>query len=89
MNTGNKKVLVPIAAGTIREIIVDEPEILDLNKKMTFEASDNGIIALDGEREIPFKPGDRFDIVITRNGPYRVIVDKTLEYAQRSGFFNR
>jgi len=89
VNTGNKKVLVPIAAGTIREIIVDEPEILDLNKKMTFEASDNGIIALDGEREIPFKPGDRFDIVITRNGPYRVIVDKTLEYAQRSGFFNR
>lgn len=89
VNVGGKKVLVPIAAGTIREIIVDEPEILDLNKKMTFEAGENGIIALDGEREIPFKPGDRFDIVITRNGPYRVIVDKTLEYAQRSGFFNR
>jgi len=87
VNSGNKRVKAPIAAGTIGTITVDEPKVLKLNEPVYFNPNYNGIIALDGEREIPFKVGDNIVIKITRNGPYRVVVDRTLEFAQRNGFF--
>ncbi len=87
VNSGNQRVKAPIAAGTIQTITVDKPKILKLDEPISFKPTYNGIIALDGEREIPFKVGDNIEIKITRNGPYRVIVDKTLELAQKNGFF--
>lgn len=44
-------------------------------------------MALDGEREVPFKVGENIEIKITSHGPYRVIVDRILELAQKNGFF--
>lgn len=87
VNSGDQRVKAPIAAGTIQEITVDRPKILQLDESFHFDPTYNGIIAVDGEREVPFKIGENIEIKITRNGPYRVIVDKTLELAQRSGFF--
>lgn len=87
VNSGDQRVKAPIAAGTIQEITVDRPKILQLDESFHFDPTYNGIIAVDGEREVPFKNGENIEIKITSNGPYRVIVDKTLELAQRSGFF--
>lgn len=87
VNSGDQRVKAPIAAGTIQEITVDRPKILQLDESFHFDPTYNGIIAVDGEREVPFKIGENIEIKITRNGPYRVIVDKTLELAQRNGFF--
>jgi predicted polyphosphate/ATP-dependent NAD kinase len=87
VNSGGQRVKAPIAAGTIQEITVDRPKILQLDESFYFNPTYNGIIAVDGEREVPFKNGENIEIKITSNGPYRVIVDKTLELAQRSGFF--
>ncbi|NLX61656.1 MAG: ATP-NAD kinase [Tissierellia bacterium] len=87
VNSGNKKVRAPIAAGTIEEIRVDEPRILKLDEAVCFKPTYNGIMALDGEREVPFKVGENIEIKITSHGPYRVIVDRILELAQKNGFF--
>lgn len=87
VNTGSKKVKVPIAAGTIEKITVDDVKILKLDEKIHFISEYRGVMALDGEREVPFKAGEQFEIKVTRNGPYRVIVDKALEDGLRKGFF--
>lgn len=87
VNSGSNRIKVPIAAGTIQELTVDEPKVLKLGESVQFKPNYNGIMALDGEREVPFKIGEHFQIKVTRNGPYRVLVDKTLEIAQKNGFF--
>jgi len=87
VNSGEEKVKAPIAAGTIQEVWVDKLKILQLDESFYFNPNYNGIIALDGEREVPFKIGENIQIKVTRNGPYRVIVNKTLELAQKKGFF--
>lgn len=89
VNSGRDRVIVPIAAGTIQEILVDKPRILGLDESVHFKPTYNGIMALDGEREVPFKAGEDIEIKVTRRGPYRVIIDRTLELAQRNGFFKR
>lgn len=87
VNTGSRKVKVPIAAGTIENLTLDEIKILQLNEKVHFRSKYKGVMALDGEREIPFKEGEVFEIKVTRNGPYRIIINKALEYGLAKGFF--
>lgn len=82
-------IIAPVAAGLIREIHMGEHKILKLNTEYTYSMESDGIIAVDGEREIPFQEKDRISFRITRDGPFRVNVRKALEDAQRSGFFNR
>ncbi|WZL73978.1 NAD(+)/NADH kinase [Clostridiaceae bacterium 35-E11] len=83
------KIVAPIAAGLIREIQMGEPQILQLHEGYSFTPEHKGMIAVDGEREVPFQAGDELIFKITRNGPYHVDIRKALETAQINGFFNR
>ena len=47
------------------------------------------MIAVDGEREVPFYIGETLVFKITREGPYRLNIKKALEIAQKDGFFNQ
>lgn len=89
VNVGEFDLVAPIAAGTMKEIRVDEPLIHPLSELFSISMDYKGIMALDGERELPFKKGDIFEFKITRDGPYRVNIKKTIESAQLNGFFNR
>ena len=89
VNVGEFDLVAPIAAGTMKEIRVDEPLIHPLSELFSMSMDYKGIMALDGERELPFKKGDIFEFKITRDGPYRVNIKKTIESAQLNGFFNR
>lgn len=89
VNTGNNNLVAPIAAGKMKPILIGDPVLHNLDESFQMIAEYNGIMALDGEREIPFKKGDSFCFKITRNGPYRVNIRKTIENAQSNGFFNR
>lgn len=82
------EIIAPIAAGLVKTIKMGEPEIIELDKEYEYLAENKGVIALDGEREITFKKGDRFIFKITRSGPFRVDIKKTLETAQLNGFFD-
>jgi Uncharacterized conserved protein len=87
LRNNKHKIIAPIAAGIIRPIHVEDAEIINLNAKYEFISKEGGTIALDGEREITFKAGERFVFKITRNGPLHVDIIKTLEMAQNKGFF--
>ncbi len=89
VNAGEFQLVAPIAAGTMKKIRVDEPLIHPLGEIFSMPMDYKGIMALDGERELPFKKGDVFEFKITRDGPYRVNIKKTIESAQLNGFFNR
>ncbi len=86
--TNNKhKIIAPVAAGIITPIYIGDVDIINLNDEYEFISKEGGTIALDGEREITFKAGERFVFKITRNGPLRVDIINTLELAQKRGFF--
>jgi len=89
LNVGDDYYVAPIAAGTMKLIRIDEPEILKIGEGYKIEFNFNGVMALDGERELIFKSGEIYEVKITRNGPIRVDVMKTIESAQERGFFKR
>jgi len=82
------KILAPIAAGTIKPVTMGDEVIIKLNEDFRYETKVSGTIALDGEREIAFQAGNAFVFRITRNGPLRVDIRKTVELAHNNGFFN-
>ena len=75
-------VMAAIAAGTLERMKLTEPEIIPVGgeKEMTFE--ETCMIALDGEREVKVKPGEKITFKIMRNGPFRVLTRQTIEKAQ-------
>ena len=89
VNVGENTMLVPIAAGTMEHIRMNEPIIHNLDESFSMKMENNGVIALDGEREITFKKDDLFKFKITRRGPLSVNIKNTLESAQKNGFFIR
>lgn len=89
VNKGNNFMVAPIAAGTMKAITIDEPVIHKLDEEFSLTMDHNGTMALDGEREIPFKKGEVFSFKISRKGPNRVNIKKTIELAQKNGFFTR
>lgn len=89
LNDKYSQLIAPLGAGIIEKIHMSEPKILRLNEEYVYLADTNRVIALDGEREIEFKQGEKLTFKITRKGPVRVKVSEVLENAQKSGFFIR
>ena len=87
LNSCGRTVIAPIAAGVIKKVNVGKLPRLNLHEEHYYKTGDKGIIAVDGEREIPFKEGDEFIFKIVRNGPCHVDVRRTLEIAQENGVF--
>ncbi len=87
VNTGSNSILAPIAAGTMETIRTDRPIKHKINEEFFIKMDDNGIMALDGEREILFKKNEVFSFKITRNGPNRVKIKEIIEQAQKENFF--
>jgi hypothetical protein len=87
INGGGNHFLAPFAAGKIVSVEAHKLEILPLDEGLKWEADHRGIIAVDGEREVPFAKGDQLTFKITRNGPLHVNVRRSLEIAQENGFF--
>jgi predicted polyphosphate/ATP-dependent NAD kinase len=83
----DQKILAPIAAGMVQTFNAGFLEKIELESSYVYIAEENGIIALDGEREVQFSQRDKIEFRIMRNGPLRVDVIKTIELAQRNNFF--
>lgn len=88
VNVGSSSIIAPVSAGVMESIYVDEPKLLEIGEEFEFIAEERGTIALDGEKEIEFSPGDKFIFKIARNGPYHVDVVKAMEIAQSGDFFS-
>ncbi|HCX65835.1 MAG TPA: ATP-NAD kinase [Eubacteriaceae bacterium] len=86
---GSRKVLVPFGAGKMQDLVTDEVVTMKLGEKHTYQADHKGTLALDGERTVLFKEGDKLDFVIERKGPHRVSIKKALDFARKKGFFKQ
>jgi predicted polyphosphate/ATP-dependent NAD kinase len=74
------RIIAPIAPGLVREIgIRDYAQFAPRQRHVL--APRSGTIALDGEREIEFDPGNRIDVALDPNGPQTIDVPATLTYA--------
>lgn len=78
----------PFAAGVIASYHIDHLTPLNTGEPYTFVPDFNGMVALDGEREVSFKSGDSLTFEILRNGPVKVDVRRCVEIAQKNNFFN-
>ncbi len=86
---GGERVLASIAAGVLTEVELGTPQILELGEAYEFIAAERCMIALDGEREVPVAAGSKVKIIVTEDGPWRVLPRKALEEAQRLGMYRR
>lgn len=87
LGTGEPNTLASVGAGSIRGIHVADARRLALNEPYVRVMTTQGTLALDGEREIFFRPGDVIQCMVTLCGPMRVDVRRTVELARERGFF--
>jgi hypothetical protein len=64
-------------------------ELVPLDVAVEMELAWDCMVALDGERELRGKKGDRLTFLVTQRGPWRVQIKRTLEKAVELGFFKR
>jgi hypothetical protein len=76
-----------ISAGAFARFDVIEKRLPGFGETIDFTTEHNGTVAVDGEREVTFRAGDRVVLSISRNGPRKVDIFRAVESAQKNGFF--
>ncbi len=84
---GDTNVRAALAAGVIAPFRLERLEIVPLDQTLTWTMTEAGMLALDGEREVRLERGESVGMRITRNGPMKVDVRRTLETAHANGYF--
>ena len=83
---GKERVKAPVAPGLIRTVSVESCRVFEPGQAVPITHSP-ALIALDGERELIVKKGDRLTIQISSRGPRVVDVSQTLKQASQEGLF--
>jgi hypothetical protein len=82
-----RQVLAPIAPGRIASVGIGELVVLSPEIPQPVLGERPAVLALDGEREIALRPGDRADVTLQLEGPWIVDVERTLRLAVEDGVF--
>lgn len=83
---GKARVKAPVAPGLIPTVPVESCQVFEPGQAVPITHTP-ALIALDGERELIVKKGDRFTIQISSRGPRVVDVLQTLKQASHEGLF--
>ncbi len=83
---GGGQVLAPIAPGLIRRVNIQSFRLIDPGQDIPIQPAP-GLAALDGERELVVKAGDRYRIGLSLEGPRVVDASATIRRAAAEGFF--
>lgn len=79
-------VMAPIAPGLIAPVFVRSFELLGIGERRPL-VSAPGVIALDGERELPILEGDHLEVGLSPEGPYVVDIERAVREAVKAGMF--
>lgn len=82
--TARITVAAAIAPGLVIEVGVACVEPLPPGRAVAL-STDGGTIALDGERELELRDGERFTVTLESSGPYTIDVPRTLGWAAHAG----
>ncbi len=85
---GGQTILAPIAPGLVTELGIKSWRSLKVGEHGVITLAP-AVLALDGEREISIKPGERIEIRLSQNGPHVVDVTAALQAASQQGVFTR
>lgn len=83
---GTVKVLAPIAPGLIEQVSIESYRLLKIGEEVEVTCKPS-VLALDGEREVEVRSGERIFIRLSEGGPRIVDVCRALEEAAKSGVF--
>ena len=81
-------VRAPIAPGLLAEVGIAGYEPMPAGRPFDV-ALDAGVVALDGERELTFEPGERVQLTLRADAFPTVDVPRCLQIAARDGLFHR
>jgi hypothetical protein len=84
LGPGGRRVLAPIAPGLVRPVAVAAYRRLRVGDLVDVDAR-GGVLALDGERELPLRAGERIQIRLTDRGPRLVDIGEALRQAVEHG----
>jgi len=68
--------IVPVGVNKVSEIYADEPQYLQIRQ---------GVIALDGEREIEFRPDQQVRVQLSSTGPVTIDTEQVMLLAAQKG----
>ncbi len=86
LGPGGQQILAPIAPGLVTRLSIQSWGWLNVGERGALNHAP-AVLALDGEREVPIKPGERIEIGLSQNGPHVVNVTAALAAASRAGVF--
>src|SRR5262249_17341415 len=86
MGAGPYRVLAPILPGVVRWIDIEVAQPIRVGEVLPILHSE-GVLALDGERQILITPGSRLGVRLSSAGPWLVDIQGVLALAAVDGYF--
>lgn len=86
LGNGGPLVTAPIAPGIIEAVSVKEMQIMAVGESVDIDFAPS-VVALDGEREVEIKKGQKAAIRLSADGPLVVDVEETLTLAMQKKIF--
>ncbi|NOX32729.1 MAG: ATP-NAD kinase [Deltaproteobacteria bacterium] len=81
-------VTAPIAPGIIEDVLIENMQLMAAGEEMDITFSPC-VVALDGEREVEIKKGQKATIRLSADGPFVVDVSRTMAFAvNKENFFS-
>lgn len=73
LGQSGERLVVPIAPGLMQTVRINEFGYLEIGDRLPLPEG-TGIIALDGEREVPVRQHERWSIVLDEEGPVKAMI---------------
>ena len=83
---GELETWVPMAPGMMSLIKFAKFRKINLGERIRIKAQD-GMVALDGEREVSFNKNDKIEVELSSQGPNVIDIHNSLKAASQGGFF--
>ena len=88
LGQNGRQVRAPIAPGLIVPVGISRERIIQPGERIPIRHAP-AMLALDGERELLVRQGERWEVALSWDGPKVLDVDRTLLLAQRQGLHGR
>jgi hypothetical protein len=84
LGDGGRQVRAPIAPGLIVPVSISYERLIEPGERSPIRHAPT-MLALDGERELLVRQGERWEVALSWDGPKVLDVDRTLLLAQQQG----
>lgn len=83
LGPGGRPLSAPLSPGLFADVPVRSCEQIEMGQQIEFAGP--GVLALDGDRDIKIRDGERAQVVLQRDGPYVIDIDAAMRWAVAQG----